>query len=455
MTALNWSINLNPSRLSPTMALDELYPRGDRALEHLQELGVRYVRVDLRWSQLEPVAGLVSSEAIAWYRHFLGRLVQAGIGIYGILYNPPAWACDLASRDLAGFHEAWRAYCRTCALEFGDLVNVWQVWNEPNNYVSHLKDDFNLFHTRAFSLGGWKVTLPVDVNWPALAGLFKIARHELGSDAMLVYNVIPSVSDFTPLTIPGWTEWDHFTDQFLDRAGDCVDAIALDHYPDTWVPGVGPLHWDPLEAIARKVNDPRTAWYGKTVLIGEFGYSSCPNVDLIKRPTRVRFFPEDHSEETMHDWYAAVLPHLSERLDPASWPHNKLHLANVYELYDAHPGEIQGGQHADVIGIEYHFGMLRHTGDPKSAFGVMRDHIRGEVAPATAAKRRTPTNPLGLYIKGSAVTKTIHRRTSPMIYALYQTLRPPLRRHDAGVLSMGAVLLLYQLWRTATRQAFK
>lgn len=455
MASLNWSVNLNPSRLSPTMALDELYRHGDQALEHLQELGVRYVRVDLRWSFLEPVAGQVSPEAIAWYRHFLGRLVRAGIQIYGILYNPPAWACELAVRDLPAFHEAWRAYCRLCALEFGDLVNVWQVWNEPNNYVSHLKDDFNLFHTRAFSLGGWKVTLPVAVNWPALVGLFRIARHELGSDAMIVYNVIANVSDFTPLTFPGWTEWDHFTDQFLDRASDYVDAIALDHYPDTWVPGVGPLNWDPLDAIAKKVHDPRTAWHGKTVLIGEFGYSSCPNVDLIKRPTRIRFFPEDHSDETMHDWYAAVLPHLSDRLAPEKWPHNKLHLANVYELYDAHPGEIFAGQHADVIGIEYHFGMMRYTGDPKPAFHLMRDHLRGDASPASAAKRRTPTNPLGLYIKGSAVTKTIHRHASPMIYALYQTLRPPLRRHDAGVLSMGAVLVLYQLWRTATRQAAK
>jgi hypothetical protein len=452
---LKWSVNLNPARLSPFRQIDELYDRTTPTIEQLQDLGVGFVRLDLRWEWLEPEPGIVDEQMVAWYHHYLTALERAGIAVYAILYNPPAWAQELAVRDLAGFHEAWRRYCRLCAREWSDRVTVWQVWNEPNNYVSHLKDDFNLFHTRSFALGGWRVTLPVGVRWDALVPLFRIARSELDPDAFLAYNVIANVSEFTPVTYPGWTEWDHFTDQFMQRAGGYVDAIALDHYPDTWVPGSGPLHWTPLDVLSQKVHDPRSAWYGKTAIVGEFGYSSCPNVDLVRKPARIRFFPEDHSDQTMHDWYAAAVPCLTDRLDPAKWPHNKLHLANVYELYDANPGEIFGGDHAEVVGIEYHFGLLRANGDPKPAYGFFRDWIKGRIQPQAVAPRKSPTNPLGLYIRGSAVSKTVHRHVSPALYALFQALRPPLRRHDAGILSMGAVMLLYQWWRTATRSAAK
>ncbi|HEY9900102.1 MAG TPA: hypothetical protein V6D00_13055 [Pantanalinema sp.] len=450
-TPLQWAINVNPSRLSPDFSLDELHRSGDRAVEHLSDLGASYVRMDLLWAHLEPEPGRVRLEVVAWYRHYLKALVQSGRSIYAILYNPPAWACELADRDLDGFLVAWRQYCRLCAREFGDLVGIWQVWNEPNNFVSHLKDDFNLFEVKTFSLASWRVTLPVGVRWQALVPLFRIARQELGEDAFLIYNVISNVSEYTPVSYPGWTEWEHFTDQFMEQAGDCVDAIALDHYPDTWVPGSGPLHWDPIDVLARKVNDPRSTWYGKTALVGEFGYSSCPNVDLIKRPVRVRFFPEDHSPETMRDWYAQALPHLAERLAPERWPHNKLNLANVYELYDAVPGHLMDGSHAEVIGIENHFGLIDVTGALKPAYHVLKDMIHGRLLAAEPLKRRTPTHPLRLYMQGSAASRMVHRRLAPMVYALYQAVRPPLRRHDAGVLSAGAIWALYQLWRAATR----
>lgn len=452
---LNWSVNLNPSRLSITLDPAELDAAGERAIAHLQDLGARYVRMDFRWGHLMPQPGSPDPRAIAWYRRFLARLEASGIGVYGILYNPPAWAQALSRDELPGFHAAWRAYCTLCAREFGDHVRLWQVWNEPNNYVSHLKDDFNLFDTRAFSMGGWRVTLPVGVRWDALVPLYRIAREELGPDAWLAYNVIANVSEYSPVNYPQWTEWDHFTDLFLARAGDWVDVLALDHYPDTWVPGVGPLAWGPLDTLAQKVHDTRSAWYGKTVVVGEFGYSCFPNVDLVQRPLRIRFFPEDHSEASMADWYAAAIPYVGDRLAPSRWPHNKLHLANVYELFDGTPGEIMEGQHAEVVGIEYHFGLVRRSGEPKPAFDLLRDYLRDGRIPVREAPRRGGTNPLELYMRGSAASKLVHRRVTPALYALFQAVRPPLRKHDAGVLSMGAAWVLYQVWRAATRPSAK
>ncbi|MNL46942.1 hypothetical protein D3C87_1696940 [compost metagenome] len=77
--------------------------------------------------------------------------------------------------------------------------------------------------------------------------------------------------------------------------------------------------------------------------------------------------------------------------------------------------------------------------------------IHGRLLAAEPQKRKTPTHPLRLYMQGSAASRTVHRRLAPMVYALYQAVRPPLRRHDAGILSAGALWALYQLWRAATR----
>ncbi len=448
MQKLSWSINLNPYRLSPTLDVPELYANTDQAVEQLRDLGVTMVRVDILWMLLQPEPSGADLEAVGWYRHFFARLAQAGIAVYAVLYNPPAWACAQVHEDLEGFLASWRAYCRMIGREFAEWVSIYQVWNEPNNYLSHLKDDFNLFHTRVFSMGGWKLTLPVGVNWKALVPLFRIAREELPAGASIAYNAITNLNDFTPAAMPAWTEWEHFTDQLLARAGDAIDVIAIDHYPDTWIPGVGPLAWDCLDEASKRVHDPRSAWFGKTIILGELGYSSCRNVPILKRP-RMNFFPDDHSEESMEAWYAEALPYLLDRMRPDRWPHNRHHVINAYELQDPPPLSIQGGDHHEVVGIEYHFGLLRHDRSPKAAYGVFRDVAAGRPLPVSAPLGRGKTGPLNVYIKTSKLSKTVHRWISPLAYAIYQAVRPPLRRHDTGFLSFGAVMILFHIWRAA------
>lgn len=448
MQKLSWSVNLNPYRLSPTLDVAELTRNTAGAVEQLQDLGVSMVRVDILWTLVQPEPQDFVPEAVSWYRQFFAQLAEAGIGIYAVLYNPPAWIHTLVQEDLDGFHAAWRRFCQMIAREFGETITLYQVWNEPNNYLSHLKDDPNLFHVRSFSLGGWKITLPTGVHWKALVPLFQIAREELPEGALIAYNAITNLNDFTPAAMPTWTEWETFTDQLLSRAGDAIDVIAIDHYPDTWIPGVGPLAWDCLEEASKRVHDPRSAWYGKTIILGELGYSSCRNVPILKHP-RMNFFPDDHSEESMAAWYAKALPYLADRMKPERWPHNRLHVINAYELMDPPPLSILGGEHHEVVGIEYHFGLLRHDRSPKEAYGVFKDVAAGRALPEAAPASRSRTGPLNLYINASQASKTLHRWVSPLAYAIYQAVRPPLRRHDTGFLSFGAVMILYHVWRAA------
>jgi hypothetical protein len=305
---LVWSVNLNPLRLSAGLDPVEMDARLDALLPLLADLGVKMVRTDLLWQFLVPEHGKPDRAAVAWYRGFLDRLAAQGIGTYAILYNPPGWACELAHRDERAFLACWQEYVALCARELGDRVAVWQVWNEPNNYFSHVKDDFNLFDIRRLKLAGWEVDVPVRVRWEPFHQLFHLARLELGAGSRIAMNFLSNMGNLAPVSFPDWIEWDVFLERAMERLHGDIDVLALDHYPDTWVPGAGPLEWEPLSVLLRKIKDPRSAWHGKAAVVGELGYSSCTNAGL---PLGIRFFPEDHTESRMADWYAHALPHVA------------------------------------------------------------------------------------------------------------------------------------------------
>ncbi len=441
---LVWSANLNPLRLSPQLDLAEMDERLELLLPRISDLGVRMIRTDLLWHFLVPEQGKPDLNAVQWMRRFLDKLGERGIDTFGILYNPPAWACSLAQKDEAAFLEEWRSYVALCAEHFGDRVGVWQVWNEPNNYFSHVKDDFNLFSIRRLKVAGWEVDLPTSVRWEALCKLYSYARKELGGYAKIATNMLTSMGNMAPVSFPDWIEWDVFLERQMERLHDDVDVLALDHYPDTWVPGTGPLEWEPVSVLLRKIRDPRSACFGKTAAIGELGYSSCKNANL---PLGIRFFPEDHSEERMADWYAHALPHVADQIGPEALPGQAVHMINLYELVDAAPDSINGS--LDLVDIEYHFGLLRHDGTPKPAFDVVKKVIAGDTAPANAdAWGRS--GPLQIYMEASRMSRGLHRWMGPKLLALSKAVTPPMhRRGEKMVAGFGALWLIYHAIRRA------
>ncbi|MFP5500880.1 MAG: hypothetical protein ACLGIN_00230 [Candidatus Sericytochromatia bacterium] len=379
---LHWSFNLNPNRFCPELSLPALESGADAALAQLADLGATGVRVDLFWHWLMPAPGVVNHAAVRWYRDFFAEVDRRGWGVFALLYHPPAWAMALLERDEAAFVAAWEDFCRLVAKELGPLLSVVQVWNEPNNFLASLKADPVLFHTRR--VAGKNV--PTGVRWETLASLFRVAKSTLPAHALVTYNVLTNLSPFLPFR-GTWLNWEHFTDRFMAMAGDAVDVIALDHYPDTWAPGTGPLEWACLDVAAAKVADPASSWHGKTVIVGEAGYSNAPNFHLIERPFKWgRFFPNERSEDSMAGWYAAAMSHLAATLTPERFPANKLFMANVYELYDA-PQPV--GSHP-ALALEDHFGLVRRDGARKPAFEVMQAITCGDRFDPAAAPAANP-----------------------------------------------------------------
>lgn len=367
-----FAVNLNPNRLCPDLTPEGLTRGQARAFETLADLGVGGVRLDLFWSAIEPTEGQPDEAIVSWYQGFLAEAAQRGIQVYALLYHPPAWAMDKLARDEQGFLDAWRGFCRLVGQRFGQNLAIAQVWNEPNNFLAAIKGDAALFRTRRVG----PITLPVGVPWELLASLFRIARAELPAGLPTAFNPLANLLPFLPVS-GTWLDWEPFTDRLLALAGDAIDVVAIDHYPDTWHPGTGPLEWSCLETASRKARDPASPWFGKAVIVGEVGYSSTPNFHLIERPFKLgRFFPEaERDEASMKAWYAAALPHVQKLLGPEHFAPNALgSWINLYELFD--PPRPFGGHPA--LAIEDHFGLVRRDGTPKPAYHVVRALARGE-----------------------------------------------------------------------------
>jgi hypothetical protein len=360
------SVNLNPLRLAPSWCLNDLHAALPVSLDWLAALGVQGVRVDLNWAALEPLPGRWNHDLLRWYALLFDTLRTHHLKVFALLYHPPAWALQHLKSNPQNFVTAWGHYCQTLAPVLGH-IDLLQVWNEPNNYLALLKQDAVLFETVRIGRWHW----PLRPSYELLAALFAKAHEAWQGQARLVYNVLthPNVPQWF---LDGWWNWERFSEQFLERAGHLVDVVALDHYPETWAPKLGPLDWACLDRVLERVARPDSVWYGKQVVIGETGYTSAANFSWVGPSARWgHFFSTERDETSMARWYQQALPHLLDRL-VLRVPEGAKPWLNLYELLDPPP---QPERHP-VLRLEDHFGLVRRDGTVKPAFEVVQSLLR-------------------------------------------------------------------------------
>jgi beta-glucosidase len=94
-------------------------------------------RLSIEWSRIEPSPGQIDPGAVSHYRDVLECLRGFGITPFVTLHHftSPLWLSQRGGFEDSTSVEAFRNYARLCANEYGDLVDMWTTFNEPNVYM--------------------------------------------------------------------------------------------------------------------------------------------------------------------------------------------------------------------------------------------------------------------------------------------------------------------------------
>ncbi len=102
----------------------------DVILDRIAEAGIAWIRIDVRWSLVQP-------EPDVWDWTAIDRVVDGararGLEIYATLSDTPAWATDDdpgngPPRDPAD----WARFCYRAVARYRGRIRAWGLWNEPN-----------------------------------------------------------------------------------------------------------------------------------------------------------------------------------------------------------------------------------------------------------------------------------------------------------------------------------
>ncbi len=276
----------------------------NKCLSEITALGATYVRSDVRWSDVIPDGITPDESAFAWYRAYF----QAARDWYGlrpliVLSSPPAIVKDRYGNNPQMLLKSWNYYIEQVVMHLGDLCEYYQVLNEPNNPV------YSIFSQQQ--------------NGAAISSAATIIRKQV-PQAQIIVNFL--------MELWGWKE---FIEDVLHAAGNSIDIIGLDHYPDTWAFS-WQSNWDAVTDLLTEIKSGghQSIWHNRTLAILETGYAT--NVAWLR----------DDSEQVQY------FQHFSQALrtfDPSDSP--SLALVGFYELCDA--------DSSAFLDPEAHFGLLR------------------------------------------------------------------------------------------------
>ena len=166
------------------------------ALDELQSLGVRSLRVILTWSTVAPGADQVDDADVRAdepRRLQLGRVRPADgrregarlVGRCMTISGPvPKWATAAKLDNLTRpSPAAFAAFTTAVGRKYGDQVSTWAIWNEPN------QPQFLLPAVRQRRQGAVAADLPQRCTSPACAGCARPARR---NDTILLGETSPA-----------------------------------------------------------------------------------------------------------------------------------------------------------------------------------------------------------------------------------------------------------------------
>jgi len=292
-----------------------------RDLELIAELGASYVRTDVWWYAIEPSRGTYNQAALDFYRWYVEEADRHGLRVVTILSGAPDWARALYDTDRAAFVNAFGAYSEHVAASFGGLVQLYQLWNEPNHINDFPDGDTDIALFRAARAG--------------------IVRGAPGARFRTAINVLVDGHDGP------FGHWEDDVRYYFDHgAAGAVDIIAIDHYPGTW--SIGDWGGNIVERLFALGRERHTA-----VAIFEAGYATSACILPL------------NTEAAQADWIRDQVPRMRTRIFAGTGA--QFALVNWFKLDDRNTG--------NCWDPEDNFGLVRTDRSKKPAFAALRAEI--------------------------------------------------------------------------------
>lgn len=290
-------------------------PRVLASLVAARQLGVGWIRTDIRWHYLVPDSSHVDGGALAWYGDFLGAVRKCQLKSVVVLGTPPP---DVLTQQPQERLDSWSRFVEIAARELGARCDVFQLMNEVNN--------------PAYGF------LPLKDTARALVRGAAIVRAHL-LDATVAINV----------TMDLWG-WEDYLERLLDLSARAVDIVGLDHYPGTWTVGIHE-RWSRIVGLARAIASAplSSPWHGRRLAIMETGFST----NFIGR-----------GEVRQAEYFEGVVK-VAQRLKETNRGEDPF--LGIYELCDENS--------QSWLDPEAHFGLLTSDLRPKRAFAMMANAL--------------------------------------------------------------------------------
>jgi hypothetical protein len=294
-----------------------------KAFQIVKDLGIKGIRTDIFWSDIEPNKDQWDSNKLNFYKLYFETAKEFHLEPLIILSGAPKWAYHLY--EFFNREEFWNRYAiytKKVLEYFGNISTKYQLWNE----VASMHD-------------------PI-----------------LGEDLLKLFTVPGSIikeynKNYTTfINIEIFPMWDGTLTSWLLVAGKYIDVISIDYYPGTWSP-VSWTDWSPLQLIIERINTINDPWYGKYGAIMETGFSSWNSILANEKDQKLWI------EQSLPAARKLVLDNLNNQTQKF-----KIILSNYYQLIDA-------GGNSWELPEEHHFGILHQDLSPKLGFSSLKKEI--------------------------------------------------------------------------------
>jgi beta-glucosidase len=240
-------------------------------------------RFSIEWSRVEPSRDTFDDDAIAHYRAILEDLRDRGIRPFVTLHHftDPIWIWDLADyecesgpsdENLCGWSNPdtiaeFVEYAERMAEEYGDLVDHWSTYNEPNT-VSHVGYLAGVFPPG--NPGSSAPAIPRDDRWIEVVVPFirsTIEAHASAYDAIHAADTSDADGDGVAAVV-GWTVAAQYIlpadpeNEAYVEAAERYRTFLNFMFPDSIATG----NWDP--DFDGEIDEVHPEWVGRQDFIG-------------------------------------------------------------------------------------------------------------------------------------------------------------------------------------------